>query len=241
MKIKSIILILLAGALLSFSFAFPESIKRSLSANAREAVKPATAIPVSRSAYDSLHLDLSGLNREAFDYAVKGIQKLKASGQLLNETIVTIVDFSQPSYKKRLYIVDLKNYHVLFNTWVAHGKNSGREWANSFSNTLSSFKSSPGFYITGETYNGSNGYSLKLNGMEKGINDRANERAIVVHGADYVSQNFISDRGYIGRSYGCPAVPLRQAQPIINAIKNGTCFFIYNPDESYTRHSQMLG
>ncbi len=237
-------ILLAIASLLTLSFSHP--VQNLLAATSR--VAPAEKIPVvaiapasPRSAYDSLHLDLSGLTRQAYDFALKGVEKLKKLGKLTNTSIVTIVDFSQPSYQKRLYVVDLSNYRVLFNTWVAHGRNSGREWAQSFSNTMSSYKSSPGFYVTGETYIGGNGYSLKLNGMEKGINDRANERAIVLHGADYVSQDFIRHMGYIGRSFGCPAVSLREAYPIINTIKNGTCLFIYHPGKSYTQHSPILG
>ena len=104
--------------------------------------------------YDSLHLDLAGLSQQAFDYAIKGYEKLISQGKLLNQSIIAIVDFSQPSTQKRLYVLDMKNYKVLFNTLVAHGRNSGKEWATYFSNKPSSFKSSPGFYITGQTYIG---------------------------------------------------------------------------------------
>jgi hypothetical protein len=120
-----------------------------------------------KSVYDSLHLDLSGLSRQAFTYAQKGFQKLIKQGRVLNQSVMAIIDFSQPSDHKRLYVLDMKNYKVLFNTLVAHGKNSGKEWASSFSNKPSSHKSSPGFFITQETYTGSNGYSLKLEGIEK--------------------------------------------------------------------------
>jgi hypothetical protein len=153
---------------------------------------------------------------------------------------MAIVDFSQPSSHRRLYILDMKNYKVLFNTLVAHGRNSGKEWASSFSNKPSSYKSSPGFYITGDTYIGSNGFSLRLNGIEKGINDKAFARAIVMHGADYVSESYIAAQGYIGRSQGCPAVPAEEVYPIINTIKNGTCLFVYVPDKHYVSRSPLL-
>ncbi|MEO5564773.1 MAG: murein L,D-transpeptidase catalytic domain family protein [Chitinophagaceae bacterium] len=193
-----------------------------------------------KSVYDSLRLDLSGLSRQAFDYAQQGWEKLIIQGKVMNQSVMTIVDFSQSSSQKRLYILDMENYKVLFNTLVAHGRNSGKEWASSFSNRASSFKSSPGFYITGDTYNGENGYSLKLTGVEKGINDNALNRAIVMHGADYVNQSFIETQGYIGRSLGCPAVPRRQAVDIINTIKSGACLFIYTPGIQYVSHSAFL-
>ena len=195
-------------------------------------------VPEIRSVYDSLHLNLKGLSQEAFDYAKKGFDKLIQEGRLLNSSIISIVDFTQPSYKKRLFIIDLKNYKVLFNTLVAHGRNTGREVATSFSNQNCSYKSSPGFYVTKETYEGKNGYSLKLEGLERGINDNAYERGIVIHGADYVSADLANAQGYIGRSQGCPAVPVQVTRPIINTIKNGTCVFIYHP--SYIDRSSVL-
>ena len=199
---------------------------------------PKPFIPVLKSVYDSLHLNLKGLSQQAFDYAKHGLDKLMAEGKLLNSSVISIIDFSQPSNKKRLFIIDLKNYKVLFNTLVAHGRNTGREWATSFSNQNSSFMSSPGFYITRETYEGKNGYSLKLQGLERGINDNAYERGIVIHGADYVCDAFVNAQGYIGRSQGCPAVPVQTNRPIINTIKNGTCLFVYHP--SYVKRSSLL-
>jgi len=192
------------------------------------------------SLYEDLHLDESGLNREAFDYAQKGWEKLLEQGMVHKESIIAIADFSQPSNQKRLYVIDMENNKVLFNTFVSHGKNSGKEWTSSFSNQPNSYKSSPGFYITGDTYNGSNGYSLRLNGVEKGINDNAFERAIVMHGADYVSQSFAAAKGYIGRSHGCPAVPMPEAKSIINTLKNGACLFLYTPGEDYTSKSSLI-
>ena len=199
--------------------------------------KPATAF---RSVYDSLQLGTSGLSREAYEYMVQGVAELRARGELVNDSIVTICDFSRPSSEKRMYVIDLNNYRVLFNTWVAHGRNSGKEIAQSFSNTLSSYKSSLGFYRTGDTYMGGNGLSLRLHGLERGINDKALARAIVLHGADYVSPSFLQANGFMGRSYGCPAVSNREVRPIIDAIKGGSCLFIYSPDRNYLSHSSLL-
>ena len=203
---------------------------------------PDSSILVSpaKSVYDSLQLGLAGLSRQAFDYALKGYEKLISQGKLLNQSIIAIVDFSQPSSQKRLYVLDIKNYTVLFNTLVAHGRNSGKEWATYFSNKPSSYKSSPGFYITGQAYSGSNGYSLKLEGVENGINDKAMKRAIVIHGADYVSESYISSQGYIGRSQGCPAVPIKESRNIINTLRDGACLYIYAPDQHYFFRSAML-
>ncbi|MCF3108687.1 murein L,D-transpeptidase catalytic domain family protein [Niabella sp. CC-SYL272] len=178
--------------------------------------------------YDSLHLDLKGLSEKAFTYALEGLEELKEEGKVLNDSVITIVDFDQPSVNKRMYILDVKNYKLLFNTWAAHGRKSGTLVATSFSNTLSSNKSSLGFYLTDEPYYGGNGYSLKLKGLEPGLNDRAMQRAIVLHGARYVSQESIQELGYLGRSFGCPAVPVELSQPIIETIKEGSILFIYN-------------
>lgn len=193
-----------------------------------------------KSVYDSLKLDLAGLSREAFEYARRGFTQLMSEGKLNNDSIITIADFSQPSNKKRLYVVDLKNYKVLFNTLVAHGKNTGDSWARNFSNTNSSHQSSPGFYVTADTYYGGNGYSLRLLGQERGINDRALERAIVMHGADYVSYDRVKSGTMVGRSWGCPAVPRAEAKPIIDKIKRGSMLFIYTPQESYVSRSAII-
>ncbi len=206
--------------------------------NSKKTVDSLQFLPSFKSVYDSLHLSLAGLSQQAFEFAKKGLNKLMEEGKLLNDSIISIIDFSQPSNRKRLFVLDLKNYQVLFNTLVAHGRNTGREWASYFSNQGSSYMSSPGFYITRETYEGHNGYSLKLEGLERGINDNAYSRGIVVHGAQYVSQDLANAQGYIGRSQGCPAVPVQASKSIINTIKGGTCLFIYHP--SYVQRSEVL-
>ncbi|AHF14179.1 hypothetical protein NIASO_01175 [Niabella soli DSM 19437] len=178
--------------------------------------------------YDSLGLDLKGLSEQAFLDAMEGFDELKKEGLLKNDSIITVIDFDQPSINKRMYVLDIKHYQVLFNTWAAHGRNSGSLMATSFSNAMSSNKSSLGFYLTDEPYYGGNGYSLKLKGLESGVNDKAMVRAIVLHGADYVSQSSINELGYLGRSFGCPAVPRALSRPIIDVIKEGSVLFIYN-------------
>jgi hypothetical protein len=130
--------------------------------------------------------------------------------------------------------VDLTNNKVVMNTYVAHGRNSGGEYAKRFSNRAESFQSSLGFYITGNTYRGEHGLSLRLEGLEPGFNDRAYKRAIVIHGATYIGE------GSAGRSYGCPAVPAKESKALINTIKNGTCLFIYHPQKKYLQGSKIL-
>lgn len=190
--------------------------------------------------YDSLKLNLSGLSEKAFFSAIRGYEYLKGKGKIANENILSIADFSRPSSEKRLFVIDLKNYKVLFNTYVAHGQGSGTAMATQFSNIPESYQSSLGFYTTSSTYNGKNGYSMHLEGMENGINDKANERAIVMHGAPYVNENLIHARGYIGRSWGCPAVSEKLNKPIIDKIKNGSCLFIYSENNRYLKSSKIL-
>ena len=202
---------------------------------------PAAAANASAVMYNDLQLAENGMHSEVFELALKGFAKLIESGKIANEDKITIVDFSQPSSQKRLYVIDLNKKQILFQSLVSHGRGTGELWAKSFSNQASSYKSSPGFYVTEETYNGHNGYSLRLDGLERGINDNARNRAIVMHGAPYVSESAIHSLGFLGRSQGCPAVPQSLEKPIINTIKDGTCLFIYTPDESYVNHSELLG
>lgn len=190
--------------------------------------------------YDSLQLDRHGLSRRAFEYAMQGLERLKQRGDIDNDDVMSIVDFSLPSSSKRLFVIDLNSRKVLYCTYVAHGYNSGLEYANRFSNIPQSNKSSLGFYKTLNTYMGGHGYSLKLEGLEKGINDNASRRDIVIHGAAYVSEALVRSQGYIGRSQGCPALPEKMHKPIINKIKNGTCLFIYSPDRVYLKKSKIL-
>jgi len=195
---------------------------------------------VNESLYETLQLQKKGLSQRAFDYAVQGYQYLRNQHLIQNEKTLTIIDFSLPSFKKRLFVIDLMQSKLLFNTYVAHGINSGFTAANSFSNAVSSFKSSIGFYKTLNTYNGKNGYSLQLHGLEIGVNDQAEMRAIVLHGAPYVSEHFILEHGFLGRSWGCPAVPPNLARPIIDEIKNGSCLFVYADNTSYLNQSTII-
>lgn len=188
--------------------------------------------------YDSLGLDKKGLDRNTFEIALAGYNKLKAAGKIKNDKL-SIVDFSQPSTKNRLYIIDVSEKKLLFNTLVAHGKNSGQLMAKKFSNTNESLQSSLGFYVTAEKYFGKHGLSMRLDGMER-TNSNARTRAIVVHGANYVSENFAKSQGFIGRSWGCPAVNPELNEPIINAIGDGSCLFIYSPQDEYISQSSLI-
>jgi hypothetical protein len=187
------------------------------------------------SLYDSLHLAKQGLSQAAFRYAWHGFKKMS-----LTNPVMAIADFTQSSSKKRLYVIDLVRRKILFHTYVAHGRNSGQEYANKFSNDNASFQSSLGFYRTLGTYHGKHGLSLKLEGVEKGINDRAFERAIVMHGAEYVSEDFIRNTGRLGRSLGCPAVSIADSKKLIQLLYNGAGLFIYSQDQKYFKNSSLL-
>jgi hypothetical protein len=190
--------------------------------------------------YDAMHLNRYGLSKNAFEYAWKGYQRLLGKKILNRSSVLSICDFSQSSRRKRLFVIDLEQQKVLVNTYVAHGRNSGSEYARSFSNSAESHKSSLGFYITKNTYYGDHGLALKIEGLEKGFNDQANARNIVVHGSQYVGSDYLKNNRFNGRSYGCPAVPAAQTTKVINNIKNGSCLFIYFPTKTYLAKSKIL-
>ncbi|MBS1563750.1 MAG: murein L,D-transpeptidase catalytic domain family protein [Bacteroidetes bacterium] len=193
-----------------------------------------------RMLYDELQLDTLNLSRKAFNYAIKGFARLQSQGMLNNSNVISIVDFSLPSSKKRLFVIDMVSGTLLFNTYVSHGRGSGQAMATRFSNKPGSYMSSLGFYITGSTYMGEHGMSLRLQGIEKGINDKALKRGIVMHSADYVEEDYIQQRGYSGRSEGCPAIPAEFQEPVIETIKEGSCLFLYSPNKFYATHSRIV-
>lgn len=165
---------------------------------------------------------------ESFKRAIEGFYLLKEKG-IIKKDILTLIDFSLSANKKRLWVIDMTTNTVLYQTLVSHGRNTGEEFANKFSNKVSSYQSSLGFYATSETYSGKHGLSLRLDGLEKGVNDNARNRAIVVHGANYVGDSFIKNNGRLGRSEGCPAIPMELRDDIIETIKGKSCLFIYHP------------
>ena len=229
--------LLVFGFMLHLPFAF-SSTNKIVKLNTVDVVNDESE--VLNSLYEKLELNLKGLSHEAFDNAIKGFENLKEKGEFKNTSILSIVDFTRPSTEKRLYVIDIANEKVLFNTYVSHGRGSGKTMAEDFSNVPESYKSSLGFYETSGTYQGKNGYSMKLTGLEKGFNNKAEERAIVMHGADYVSKNFIRSNGFLGRSWGCPALPQELNKPVIDKIKGGTCFFIYSNNANYLAKSKII-
>lgn len=224
--------VLLLAALLAASAFYPSAAEKPEEPIANTANRGAAV-------YQNLHLGSLGLSAAAYDVAVKGWEKLKANG-IVKTSILAICDFSQSSNNKRLYIIDMENGTLLFNSLVAHGKNTGEEFAKYFSNQPQSLQTSLGFYATKSTYQGGHGLSLKLSGLEKGFNDKAEERAIVMHGANYVCNSFCEQEGRLGRSWGCPAVSYEEHAEIINTLKDGSCLFIYYPDKTYLASSKLV-
>ncbi|HSI70031.1 MAG TPA: murein L,D-transpeptidase catalytic domain family protein [Gillisia sp.] len=178
-------------------------------------------------------------NQESFKNGMMGYYKLLDQGLVKNE-ILTIIDFSLSSTKKRMWVLDMSNHKVLINSVVSHGKNTGNEFATKFSNTVNSLQSSLGFYVTAETYMGGNGYSLFIDGMEEKYNSKARERYVVIHGAEYANEDVAKRTGRLGRSYGCPAVPTALTNEFIDTIKGQSVLYIHSADEDYLQNSEMI-
>jgi hypothetical protein len=188
--------------------------------------------------YNSLSISSSQLpSKEVLELAMEGWEKLEND---LKSPILTVIDFSLPSTEKRLWVIDPAKGLILHHSVVAHGRNSGELLAKTFSNQPESFQSSLGFYKTAETYQGKHGYSLRLDGLEKGFNDQARNREIVIHGADYAKEEFAKSTGRLGRSLGCPALPPELSAKVIDLIKDGSLLFIYGKDDSYLQQSYLL-
>jgi len=174
---------------------------------------------------------------EVFNTAILGYRQID---NIKKKNVITIIDFSKPSTEKRFFVIDLENKQLLYKCFVAHGKNSGENFAKSFSDQSLSLKSCLGFFLTAETFFGRHGYSLRLDGLEKSINNNSRVREIVIHGAEYVSEQFIKKYGRLGRSWGCPALPMEITKEVIDKISNGSCLFIYSEDAYYKENSKFI-
>ena len=194
-----------------------------------------SSVPNSRALYHEMAL-AGTIDYAVFERAIAGYNRMGGH----DKDILTVIDFTKPSTEKRLFVIDLKLKKILFISYVAHGRNSGEKYATSFSNREGSFKSSLGFYKTENTYYGKNGYSLVLDGLERGINDKAKERAIVMHGATYADPSTIRSCGRLGRCLGCPALPLAVSKKIIDTIKGGTLLYIHGDDKTYASRSTFI-
>jgi hypothetical protein len=203
-------------------------------AELRTVVRQATLI------YTAMDLQRTGLDSKAFEYAWRGYHNLVKKGLVHKSSILSICDFSQSSRSKRMYVIDVEHKRLLYRTYVAHGQNSGDEFASNFSNDNDSYMSSLGFYITQGTYMGRNGLSLRLDGVDRGYNDNARKRMIVLHGSAYAGEKYMEDYGNLGTSLGCPALPAAISGRIIRAVKDGSCLFIYHPTQQYLENSTVL-
>lgn len=190
--------------------------------------------------FNTLNEQDSTLSFEVFHLAFKGYLNLIAANEIPQSSILTIIDFSLSSKERRLWMIDIDQKNILINTFVAHGKNSGEEFALTHSNQVNSLQSSPGFYRGQQTYYGRHGLSLRLDGLDTLYNDKALERAIVLHGADYASEQFITKNRRLGRSWGCPAVPQKDKAIIIDKLKEGGCLYIHFDDPEYLADSKWL-
>lgn len=216
----------------------------TLSANKKESTSHQTVLISDEIKNEMLYAsfkadDIVLPSRESFFNAFKGYTRLNNENILENQ-LLTVIDFTLSSNEKRMWVIDMQSNTVLYNTHVAHGRNTGLEYASKFSNIPESFKSSVGFYATGETYHGKNGFSLRLDGLENGINDKARARAIVIHGADYATERFIAQNGRLGRSLGCPALPSEISKEVIDAIKNKSLLYIHSSDVNYPKISEVF-
>lgn len=231
----------------STSFAKSETTTNQLEALPRAEVAPdpepeAEAVTLQMHAqaiYDAAGLSEKGLEYDLFQKALTGFYNMKAAG-VLKKDILTVVDFRKHSREKRLWVVDVAQQELIYHNLVAHGSGSGNEFARKFSNRPQSHMSSLGFYRVAETYHGKHGLSLRLDGYDRGYNDKARNRAVVIHSADYANPGFVKRIGRLGRSWGCPALPQAGYEEVVKTIATGSCLFLYYPDQGYLTSSKWL-
>ncbi len=185
--------------------------------------------------------ELGSIETEIFDLALGAASCAVKSGAVNEPRTLTVIDYSKPSTEKRLWVFDLTSRELIYEELVAHGQGSGENLARQFSNDAESHRTSLGLFKTADTYVGKNGYSLRLDGLDKGVNDHARDRAIVMHGAPYVSDTFARANGRLGRSWGCPAVSADVARQMIDRVKGGGLVFAYYPDANWLKTSKYLG
>jgi L,D-transpeptidase catalytic domain len=181
------------------------------------------------------------IDPRVFDLALGATRCAMRSGAISAPSTLTVIDYSRPSTEKRLWVFDLQSRELLYEELVAHGQGSGDNLATVFSNQPDTHASSLGLFLTDDTYVGRNGYSLRLTGLDDGFNHRARERAIVMHGAPYVSEDFVKKNGRLGRSWGCPALREGIAREVIDRVRGSGILFAYYPDQEWLESSRYLG
>ena len=195
---------------------------------------------VSYSSVDVGAAKADGVSPEVLRIALNAVSCATSSGDIKAPRTLTLIDYSRPSVEPRLWVFDLTSGALLFKELVAHGRYTGENMATQFSDRMNSHQSSLGMFVTGDTYVGSNGYSLRLDGLEPGFNGRARERAIVMHGAPYVDPGLSASQGRLGRSWGCPALREAVARQVIDTIRGGGVIFSYYPDSDWLKSSRYL-
>ena len=242
-KIQNVFAILLFVVLINF---LPQNISKVnsavlLSSSSDNDVAIAQFENYVMNLYYECNLAMSGLDIELFKYAMTGYYNLIKEGRIsFNNKKLSIIDYRKASNEKRLFVIDLNNKRLIYNTYVAHGRRSGLLFARNFSNKEGSNQSSLGFFVTGSTYQGKHGYSLKLQGMEYRFNGNATSRGIVIHGANYVEESFVSKHNAAGFSLGCPSVPYTEHRQIIDDIKYGNVVFAFCDQLDYLNNSHLL-
>lgn len=227
------------GALVSFAYVLTVAVLAA--ATTVGAVGPAASQASTAAAHSWDWSAPAGLDPGVLRLALGAVTCAERSGTVAEPPTLTIIDYSKPSTERRLWVFDLRSHALLFEELVAHGSGSGENLASRFSNDAETHRTSLGLFATSDTYTGSNGYSLRLDGLEPGFNDRARARAIVMHGAAYVSEAVVRAQGRLGRSWGCPALPREVAARIIDRVKGGSLVFAYYPDQNWLRQSTFLG
>ena len=217
---------IVGAALLAATLVLPHAIDASTTASFARADFDPTAI--------------GAIETDVFEMALGAASCAVRTGAVKDPGTLTVIDYSKPSTSKRLWVYDLEKKTLLFEELVAHGSGSGGNLATTFSNLDDSHQTSLGLFVTGQPYTGQNGYSLRLDGLDEGFNDRARERAIVIHGAPYVDEGVARAQGRLGRSWGCPAVRAGVARELIDTVRGGTLLFAYYPDPAWLASSRYL-
>jgi len=212
----------------------------ALAGAAAGAIDIAQADAPSRTLVESLAAQAPALDRTVLELALRAASCAERSGQIRNPSILTVIDYSLPSTERRLWVLDLARRRLLHEELVAHGRGTGENIASRFSNEPGSRQSSLGLFVTRDTYLGRHGRSLRLEGLERGVNDRALDRAVVIHAASYVSEEFAARHGRIGRSWGCPALAPEVASHVIDTIRGGSAVFAYHPQRDWLRTSPFF-
>lgn len=202
---------------------------------------PTPSVPFAAPSLQRMLAQAHGLDPAVLQLALDAQQCAIARGVAKASPRMAVIDYSRPSTEPRMWVFDLRDATLLFAEYVAHGKGSGENMATRFSNTEGSLQSSLGLFTAAETYDGENGYSLRMDGLEPGVNDRARERLLVIHGADYVDPQQASRQGRLGRSWGCPALRRAVAHQVIDSLKGGQTVFAYYPDQQWLSGSRFLG